>query len=97
MHFEASDQLVRAWAEAGQLGAPDDVVLPRALSIGDRGPDVRDLQQALNKTLKPLRIAEDGMFGTSTRMAVFALQRQKGLPPTGAAPKPVLSALGLVQ
>lgn len=96
LHFEASDQLVRSWAEAGQFGGCEDVVLPRALAIGDRGPEVRALQKALNLALKPLRIAEDGLFGTDTRMAVFALQRAEGLPPTGAAPKPVLAALGLM-
>ncbi|MBF9032527.1 hypothetical protein HKCCE3408_19180 [Rhodobacterales bacterium HKCCE3408] len=95
-HFEASDGLVRSWAEAGLLGAPADIVLPRALAFGDRGPAVLELQVALNAALKPLRIVEDGLFGPDTRMAVFALQREAGLPPTGAAPKPVLAALGLV-
>ncbi|MBF9034429.1 hypothetical protein HKCCE2091_09270 [Rhodobacterales bacterium HKCCE2091] len=97
LHFEASDQLVRSWAEAGAFGGgATDVVLPRALSIGDRGPEVLRLQQALNQVLKPLAVTEDGMFGPDTRMAVFAVQKQAGLPPTGAAPKPVLAALGLI-
>ncbi|MEM6609088.1 MAG: peptidoglycan-binding protein [Pseudomonadota bacterium] len=94
-HFEASDQLVRAWAESGVLDAPNTAVLPRALNLGDRGPQVQALQAALNRVLKPLSIAEDGLFGPQTRMAVFELQRKAGLPATGAAPKPVLAALGL--
>ncbi|MEL6531941.1 MAG: M15 family metallopeptidase [Pseudomonadota bacterium] len=94
-HFEASDQLVRRWAEEGAFGKIENVVLPRALNYGDRGPQVRHLQKALNTVLRPLSISEDGFFGGDTRMAVIALQRKAGLPPTGAAPKPVLSALGL--
>lgn len=96
-HFEASDQLVRRWADEGAFGRIDNVVLPRALNYGDRGPEVRALQEALNRALHPMKIAVDGFFGGDTRMAVIALQRQAGLPPTGAAPKPVLSALRLTQ
>ncbi|MEM9319950.1 MAG: M15 family metallopeptidase [Pseudomonadota bacterium] len=94
-HFEASDQLVRAWSETGAFDTPPNLVLPRALNIGDRGPQVLALQVALNAKLRPLGIAEDGLFGPQTRMAIFALQRRAGLPPTGAAPKPVLAALDL--
>lgn len=95
LHFEASDELVRAWATAGAFESPSNVVLPRALNIGDRGPKVWALQAGLNTALKPVKITVDGLFGPQTRMAVFALQRRLGLPPTGAAPKPVLAALGL--
>ena len=95
LHFEASDELVRSWASAGAFGAAGHAALPRALNIGDRGPGVRALQAALNDRLQPLRIPVDGFFGPQTRMAVFALQRAAGLPPTGAVPKPVLSELGL--
>lgn len=95
MHFEASDELVRAWASAGSFGRSGSAVLPRALNLGDRGPKVTALQKALNERLRPVTIPVDGLFGPHTRMAVFALQRQIGLPPTGAAPRPVLTALGI--
>ncbi len=94
-HFEASDELVRSWAAAGAFDGPANAVLPRALNFGDRGPKVYALQEALNTALRPVEIAVDGLFGPQTRMAVFALQRRAGLPPTGAAPRPVLAALGL--
>ena len=95
LHFEASDELIRSWANAGAFGAAGSLVLPRALNIGDRGPMVHALQAALNRCLQPVRIPVDGFYGPQTRMAVFALQREAGLPPTGAAPKPVLAYLGL--
>lgn len=95
LHFEASDELMRKWTNAGVFEGVSSVVLPRALNIGDRGPKVRALQAALNTVLSPVEITEDGLFGPETRMAVFAIQRKVGLPPTGAAPKPVLTALGL--
>jgi len=96
MHFEASDELVRSWASAGAFDGQPPIALPRALNIGDRGPRVAALQDALNQHLKPVAISVDGFFGPQTRMAVFTLQRRAGLPPTGAAPKPVLAALGLL-
>ena len=95
MHFEASDELIRSWAAAGALPGQSTGALPRALSFGDRGQQVRSLQKALNTALRPVEILVDGFFGPQTRMAVLALQRRAGLPPTGSAPKPVLTALGL--
>lgn len=96
LHFEASDQLLRSWAGAGLIsGGANITILPRALNLGDRGPHVLALQRALNTSLFPVEINCDGQYGPMTRFAVQALQRKVGLPPTGAAPKPVLTALGL--
>lgn len=95
LHFEASDELMRQWAGSGRLGANCNAVLPRALNLGDRGPKVLALQAALNRILCPVEVPEDGLYGPETRMAVFAFQNRADLPPTGAAPKPVLAALGL--
>lgn len=95
MHFEASDQLVRQWAADGALGPQSGKPVPRALTIGDRGPAVAALQVALNVALKPLEIAPDGIFGTDTRAAVITLQRRSGLSPDGTATDSVLHLLGL--
>lgn len=94
-HFEASDELIRAWAAAGAFDCAAAGALPRALTLGDRGPKVSALQAALNERLAPVEVVVDGLFGPQTRLAVFALQRRLGVPPSGAAPKSVLAALGL--
>jgi len=95
MHFEASAQLIQKWADQGAFGPQSANKVPRALTIGDRGPQVLTLQQALNRALAPLRIDEDGIFGKDTRAAVFTLQHNRGLAPDGTGSATVLKALGL--
>ncbi len=77
MHFEASDDLVREWAAAGEFGAAasTDVGI---LSFGDRGPDVEELQVLLNFALG-MDIEADGIFGAQTRATVMEFQRVHGL------------------
>lgn len=90
MHFEVSDQKMRQWAASGKLdptgagavlGNPADI-----LSLGDRGPDVKKLQEALNSKggfdLKP-----DGEFGRATLAAVMAFQADNGLAVDGVVGK----------
>ena len=93
MHFEASEQLVMRWAKEGEFGHPSGRRLTRAVTLGDRSIHVLQLQQALNAELAPMAIAEDGIFGTQTRIAVMELQRRLGLKPDGTGNKQVLDAL----
>ncbi len=55
--------------------------MPRLLSAGATGPDVRDLQSRLNLApptqLPPLAV--DGIFGPKTRARVVEFQKNKGL------------------
>lgn len=100
MHFEASEQLVRQWAQDGHFGKDNGKPLPRAMTIGDRGPSVVALQQALNLVMysgrnhKDDRLEEDGIYGPATRATVVYLQRKLNLFPDGMASPKVLKALG---
>jgi hypothetical protein len=81
MHFEASRQLVQTWTR----DLPDST-LPVAdgLSLGDRSPQVADLQRALNKVAhEDLKV--DGIFGQGTRAAVIAFQAVNALKADGIA------------
>lgn len=65
-----------------------------ALSYGDKGERVKQLQMALfNKGFFKSTI--DGIYGDSTWAAVWAFQRSVGLPATGVATLQTLSALGV--
>jgi hypothetical protein len=61
----------------GHAGAPGH--RPNLVE-GDRGPGVRLLQRILG-------IQETGFFGSATRAAVDAFQRQQGWEPTGVGPE----------
>ncbi len=78
MHFEASDQLIREWAVAGEFGAQPARVESSLVTLGDRGPEVEELQHRLNFAVV-LDITADGVFGRETRAAVMEFQRQAGL------------------
>lgn len=56
----------------------------RALSRGDRGPDVAQLQRFL--TSQGHAVDDDGMFGPATAGAVSAWTRSLGLPPSSSVP-----------
>jgi hypothetical protein len=93
MHFELSDQKIRELHAAGAFGeAPRD--LPEAsLSIGDRGQQVKRLQEKLNEQGENL--VADGIFGISTHAAVVAFQARNGLTPDGVVGPRTRAALGL--
>lgn len=59
----------------------------RVMRLGDRGDDVRALQQRL--------FAIDGDFGPTTKAAVEAFQRQHGLNPDGVVGDETRKALGI--
>lgn len=90
MHFEVSDGKIREWHELGVFGAGRSS-LPQGLSVGDRGPEVRELQEMLNRAGHDLKV--DGSFGTKTLDAVRAFQRASGLKVDGVASQETLAAL----
>ena len=57
----------------------------RSTRKGDRGEDVRAVQQGLNLALAGLRgpVAEDGTFWTETDSATRFFQQQAGINPDG--------------
>ncbi len=82
------------WAEAIlalSLRLPDPLPTPR-LKKGDRGDEVRELQQALEALgFSPGTI--DGVYGRGTEGAVRAFQSQHGLPADGRVGDDTLEAL----
>lgn len=97
MHFEIGDALIRQWHQEGRLGSVSDgsVILPPALmlTIGDRGPEVLELQNRLSALGASLKL--DGIFGTGTRAALMSIQASMGLRADGVAGPETLKALGL--
>lgn len=93
MHFELSDQKIRELHATGIFGGAP-VTLPEAsLSIGDRGQQVKRLQEALNAQGEDL--VTDGVFGASTHAALVAFQARRGLNPDGVVGPRTRAALGL--
>ncbi|HWW76093.1 MAG TPA: peptidoglycan-binding protein, partial [Pyrinomonadaceae bacterium] len=94
MHFELSDQKIRQLHAAGAFGGGAPATLPEpALSIGDRGQQVKRLQEALNA--RGEHLDADGVFGPATRAAVIAFQARSGLAPDGVVGQQTSRALGL--
>lgn len=93
MHFELSDQKIRQLHADGAFGGAPVVLPDPALSIGDRGQQVRRLQEALNA--RGENLIADGIFGPSTRAAVIAFQARSGLTPDGIVGARTRQALGL--
>jgi hypothetical protein len=93
MHFELSDQKIRELHASGIFtGAP--TTLPEvALTIGDRGQQVKRLQEALNA--QGDHLVTDGIFGSGTHAAVIAFQARHGLTPDGVVGPRTRAALGL--
>jgi peptidoglycan hydrolase-like protein with peptidoglycan-binding domain len=63
------------------------------LTLGDRGPEVKELQRKLNQFGAGLDA--DGDFGPATRGAVIAFQTAKRLSATGVVGKETRAALAL--
>lgn len=61
--------------------------------FGDMGPDVREVQKALNE--KGFNIAVDGVFGPITKSAISELQKKHGLPGSGILGPKTIYILGL--
>lgn len=94
MHFEASEQLVRRWADDGVISAEGVNFDNGLIDFGDRGAEVERLQAALNLRLG-LDLDVDGIFGAATRAAVMEFQRVHGLEVDGVVGPATEAALGL--
>jgi len=93
MHFEVGDERIRDFHKTG-LFTGRNVVAPKpALNIGDRGPEVRSLQERLNFFGAEMKV--DGIYGPATHAAVIAFQAEKGLTPDGIIGPKTAAALGL--
>jgi hypothetical protein len=93
MHFEVSDEKIRAWHAAGIFGNRPGPQLEPMLSIGDRGPDVRTLQEELNE--RGAGLVVDGVFGRNTQAAVMAFQAANGLEVDGLVGRETWRTLGI--
>lgn len=94
MHFEVGDQKIREWHASGIFGNNwGRTALSSVLSLGDRGPEVVDLQKKLNAFGESLDM--DGEFGRNTLAAVMAFQSNQGLIPDGVVGEKTRQALGL--
>lgn len=93
MHFEVSDQTIRAWHAAGRLGTATRPEPDETLSLGDRGPEVKTLQERLNALGADLEA--DGDFGRNTLAAVMAFQAANGLRVDGVVGPATRRALGI--
>jgi lipoprotein-anchoring transpeptidase ErfK/SrfK len=66
-----------------------------SLTLGDRGDDVRYLNQRLAALTYLPRTAVSGKFGDATFHAVIAFQKQRGIKPSGVAGRRTQRELGL--
>ena len=94
MHFEASDQLIRKWAADGRLSGSGAVFDNGHIDFGDRGPEVKELQETLNLVLG-LDLDADGIFGPATKASVMEFQRMRGLNIDGVVGPNTKSSLGI--
>lgn len=93
MHFEASDGRMREWHTEGLSLAVAGAAIDEVLRFGDRGPDVRRLQEQLNS--KGASLGIDGDFGEKTQDALKAFQQQNELKADGVVGPKTSVALGL--
>jgi hypothetical protein len=95
MHFEVADETIRKWQAEGKLGPAMEsrTVTEHNLSVGDRGVEVRQLQEkllALGSDIMP-----DGIFGAITQAAIIDFQADNGLVPDGIVGPRTKERLGL--
>jgi len=93
MHFELSEQKIRELHAQGVFGDSVTTLPATALSIGDRGQQVKRLQEKLNAQGESL--TPDGVFGPGTHAAVVSFQARHGLNPDGIVGPATRAALGL--
>jgi putative peptidoglycan binding protein/D-alanyl-D-alanine carboxypeptidase-like protein len=93
MHFELSDQKIRELHDAGAFNGAAGTLPPASLTIGDRGQQVKKLQEALNA--RGATLVVDGIFGAGTHAAVINFQAKNGLTADGIVGPKTKAALGL--
>lgn len=94
MHFEISDELIREWHAEGIFGREVAEAPEPVLSLGDRGRDVKLLQEKLN-ALMGAGLTADGIFGRGTQAAVIRFQAINGLVPDGIVGRKTREVLGM--
>lgn len=92
MHFELSDQKIRELHAAGNFGEIPHPLPAPALSLGDRGRQVKLLQEKLNE--HGAHLEADGEFGRGTLAAVMAFQAANGLTVDGIVGDKTRNKLG---
>ena len=95
-----SSSVSSSWNAFGRLNIkwddePKAFILTRVLRKGDKGEDVRWVQNALlQRRYKLPKYGADGDFGTETLKAVKQFQRDNGLKDDGAVGEKTITALG---
>lgn len=90
---------ISGWSAYGRLNInwePEETfVLKRVLRKGDKGDDVKWVQNALlQRRYRLPKYGADGDYGTETLKAVKQFQRDKGLKDDGAVGEKTITALG---
>ncbi len=81
MHFEVGSEKLRSWHDNGVFEGRAPRVPDDELSEGDRGPEVRALQEQLRAAGHDVKV--DGVFGPVTRAALMSFQASHALLATG--------------
>lgn len=95
-----SSSVSSSWNAFGRLPIkwdeePKAFILTRVLRKGDKGDDVKWVQNALlQRRYKLPKYGADGDYGTETLKAVKQFQRDKGLKDDGAVGEKTITALG---
>ena len=95
-----SSSVSSSWNAFGRLNIkwddePKAFILTRVLRKGDKGEDVKWVQNALlQRRYKLPKYGADGDYGTETLKAVKQFQRDKGLKDDGAVGEKTITALG---
>jgi hypothetical protein len=77
------------------IGASVPASIKGMLWIGATGPQVRKVQDALNRAGQVPRLSVDGVFGATTQAAVTAFQAARRLQPDGVVGPATAAALGI--
>ena len=94
MHFEVSTAKLAQWCSSGLAsGAATRTYGAKTLRKGDKGPEVRVVQEALVRYGYRLKV--DGDFGAFTESAVIQFQLRKKLKADGIVGPATRAALGL--
>ena len=72
-----------------------DVIPWASLGLGDVGPTVAEVQQALTDAGVGIVGGADGVYGELTAQAVAEFQQARGLPDTGTVDEPTAVSLGV--
>ena len=95
-----SSSVSSSWNAFGRLNIkwddePKAFILTRVLRKGDKGEDVKWVQNALlQRNYRLPKYGADGNFGTETLKAIKSFQRNNGLADDGAVGKKTIAALG---